>query len=254
MPVSWDASDLDAAASETGVVHESVANTDYDDASELRQGYSITTPDAASNLVLYLPLQEQGGSTAYDFSGAGNDGTVTGATQGASGLLGAPVYSFDGTDDHIQLPSGLVSTSGWTLALWLKPETFDSGVAELKGDVDMDLRLSSGGEWDYRNFGGTFQTAAATLDTWQYVICTYDGDRQALWVDGVEEAAATGQGASTKSLTNYIANDESIGYGTFDGQIAHARVYDTGISSTQIQTLDDVVSTPGELITQPQVA
>jgi len=59
----------------------------------------------SSGLVLYLPLNEGSGSIAYDMSGEGNNGTITGASW-AAGKYGSAL-SFDGIDDHVEIPSSI---------------------------------------------------------------------------------------------------------------------------------------------------
>ena len=49
-----------------------------------------------AGLVLDLPLNDGGGTTALDYSGLGNDGTLTVASTWAAGRDG-PALSFDGS-------------------------------------------------------------------------------------------------------------------------------------------------------------
>lgn len=58
---------------------------------------------------------------ANDSTSNGNDGTVSGATSGATGQIG-DAYDFDGTDDNIKVPndSSLKPTTALTLQAWFK--------------------------------------------------------------------------------------------------------------------------------------
>ncbi|WP_414837370.1 LamG domain-containing protein [Candidatus Nanosalina sp. VS9-1] len=65
----------------------------------------------------YWPLTETSGSTAYDYSGRGLDGTVYGASMGASGLFGSGAYSFDGNDDYVKIDSHVISAGKDSLSV-----------------------------------------------------------------------------------------------------------------------------------------
>lgn len=77
----------------------------------------ILTPPA--NSVLYLPMYPPNVSPTLDYSGHGNDGTITGATWGQlpSGLW---YLSFDGDDDKIDCGNGILTSNNesFTALAW----------------------------------------------------------------------------------------------------------------------------------------
>ena len=77
--------------------------------------------------------------SANDISGNGNDGTYNGGmgTIADTSNGGAYAYDFDGTDDFIQLPAGVVSASDpLTISLWVEHETTGNASRAYVSDWD----------------------------------------------------------------------------------------------------------------------
>jgi hypothetical protein len=217
----WDTTaDWDASVGSSGVVHESVTNTDHVDAGVVKQGYSVESPVPSAGLVGYWTFDEDSGTVAYDFSGNGNHGSIEGATLGASGLLGTSAYSFDGIDDRVVLPSGLLSgSSDFSVSLWVRSSDVTDQhdhIIDLRGDLKFTIRLgndgASYGVWDgtpnvYRNTDAT-----ASADTWHHVVLTRDdstGDVE-VYVDGtLEDSATSDTGSKTNSSRPATATSPS---------------------------------------------
>jgi hypothetical protein len=87
------------------------------------RGADSEAPDLWRGLVGWWPMQEGGGATAFDASGWGNHGTLTGmdpATDRVVGPIGRAL-DFDGTNDYVVTPS-LTQFSGateYTFSCWL---------------------------------------------------------------------------------------------------------------------------------------
>jgi hypothetical protein len=259
MPISWDSTDLDGAASEVGVVHESTADADYDDASVLRQGYSAASPPFASSLQHYYLLQEDSGSTAHDFAGS-NDGTVTGPTQGTTGLLGTTAYSFDGTDDYIDI-TAVGHLSAYTIWAWVYPTATGDGDLDQIMSLQNNQRLNfreNGGSWEVvqRDSGGGNNSVStpATQDAWELVTATWDGSTLAIYT-----GATQGDSTSLSSSSSGASADDWIGGKTgqdewFTGRIGPVGIHTAALSQSEIQTLRDIVTGTAELITQSKTA
>jgi hypothetical protein len=194
----WDAADLDSAdATDDGVVHENTANTSYNNASLIRKGDATASPLFASNLSVWLPLQESSGSTAFDFSGADNDGSYVGATRGAgTALVGTDTPQLDGTDDYIEVPQFFSSPpSSYMVSGWMYWDRVQSG----SRDVFWDFRDNIGSiarsgpsSQDLRvfHYDGSFSSATTiTLseNEWYHIVLFYDGTDFVAMVDGIEE-------------------------------------------------------------------
>lgn len=267
MPITFDGTDLDASASEVGVVHESVANTDHDDANALKQGYPLASPLHATNLDGYWPLHEDSGTTANDFSGNGNDGTVSGATQGVTGILGTSAYDFDGADDFVGLPS-MSNTSALTFDAWanLDAASIDSGAVETIISSDDNNRARIKFDDSNHNNKWAFQinassnvdigsTTTATAGEWTHIAGAWDGSTMRLYVDANEENTGSQSGSGTGGNSDAIGALRQDQTQPFDGQIAYAaRWAGRALTASEIQTRYDVVDAAGELITATKVS
>jgi len=76
--------------------------------------------NASADLVVHWSLDEGSGTTAHDFSGNGNDGTLNGDPQWATGKAGGAL-EFDGTGDYVEVAR--VVQDDFTLMAWIKTDT-----------------------------------------------------------------------------------------------------------------------------------
>lgn len=263
--VVFDSTDLDNAVSESGVVHESVANTDHNDASNLKQGYQIANPYLSADLTLYCPLQEDSGGTANDFAGTNDGTTFGGVTQGATGLLGTSAYSFDGTDDYVGFPtinSVFDGSGGWAVSFWVRLNSSainnaENGIVTFRDNYFGPYHISDNGNLDLRTFDGSTIynciDSNPNADVWTHYVFQATG---AAGVGGLElykNASVIDTNANwdttTESGSNRLmANDALANF--IGGSLAEFRVYNTPLSSSQIQFLHDVVASSGTLTTQ----
>ena len=134
---------------------------------------------------------------ANDESGNGNNGTVNGATLTTDRFGNAnAAYSFDGTNDYIQMPSYSLSGS-FTISIWYKMPTYNINSL---GANDFIFFCNHSGINDnnrnvlvgYRNFGGEFGHSTyvsdnsnnlngyyslnqiPTANIWHHLICQFD--------------------------------------------------------------------------------
>ena len=76
-------------------------------------------------LVGYWSMNEGTGTTAYDGSGNGNNGTLTNGPQWTTGKVGGALQ-FDGVDDYVEVPNstGLNPSDTITIEAWVKGDSF----------------------------------------------------------------------------------------------------------------------------------
>lgn len=273
MPIEWDSgADWDAAVSEDGVVHESVTNTDHNDAGTVKRGYSAASPMYGADLSLYYPLHEDSSPTAYDLSGNGNDGAVNGPTQGVSAPLGTTCYSFDGTDDYID--------TGWkpyggtqTVSIWLKPafngttsrnnpfNVFDNNASESWGfQIETDIIGDGNYDLQWVYYDGSYHRAVWDISadsrwqsgTWVNVVGVYDGSTYKIYANGTDVTDYTenvGTGPTIVDRPAYIGCQNGAGSARrfFNGDIWEVRVWDGALTASEIQAYYDVVNTNGTL-------
>lgn len=255
MPTWETGTDWDSAQSESGVVHESTANTDHTDASELKRGYSVENIAVSNGLIAYYPLHENSGSTAYDVSGNGYDGTTSSVTKGATGILGNSAYqtshdsSLDCGDVWPFNDSAPVSYTTWAYLDSINSERLLVGNAGAR----RNLFLRSDGEiaWNAYDGGNQDVNSGDILPTgeWHFIAVTFDGSTVEFYLD----ASSIGSGSSAYLEGSYEDGIGNIRQGAIDGRQTEVRVYDRALSSSEIQTLYDVVATSGSLTTDKRV-
>ena len=220
-------------------------------------GESANSGQASANtdIRVNLAFNESGGATAADSSGTGNHGTLVNGPVFTTGTVGNAV-NLDGANDHVTLPSGVVSgLTAFTASAWVKPDAvtnwarvFDFGTGTgvymflapqnaATGKVRFAITTTgAGGE---QKIDG--QSALAT-GTWSHVVVTWSGNTGILYVNGVEVGRNSAMTLNPSSLgtttKNYLGRSQySDPY--FDGLIDDFRIYTRALSATEIanQTL-----------------
>lgn len=259
MPTWNSASDWDGATAENGVVHESVANTDHDDDTIVKQGYSAQNPFQSPNR--YYPFHEDSGSTAFDLGSDDADGTISGVTLGATGLLGTSAYSFDGTDDYVSTSQFDVERNH-TIIVYVQTNDATPTQQPFRGvdfgaDSEYGTSISiSSGSFNYVLRGANTSNPAVsgsvpnTTDL-HHVAASWDGTNQILYLNGSQADSATpGITVAQGTGDTMIGASSTGGSNVMDGKIAGVWLYGgTVLSGTQISNHFDVVDTPGTLTT-----
>jgi hypothetical protein len=264
--LTWEtATDWDNAQSEDGVVHESVANADHDDATIVKKGYPHQNPVVTSNLSGLYPLNEDSGTTAYDFSGKGNDGTYVNGILNKPGILGTTAFDARG-DSNAQMDTPITHGQNFTYHCWWYIDSnYDTNGTLISNRdypnypnfsilnvriINNDLAVRG---YLYEDSGSnqyfTEYTDNTLYDQWNSSTLTYDGSIQVLYVNGTQRDSnshnISGVGNNTVSVTARESGDAP-----FDGKAAYARIHaGTAISSSEVQTLYDIVATNGTLTT-----
>jgi hypothetical protein len=84
--------------------------------------------------------------------------------------------------------------------------------------------------------GSVTGTAAPALNTWTHLAATYDGTTIRLYVNGVQNATAAQTGSLTASPGGALRlGGNSLWSEWFAGQLDDVRIYDTVLTSAQIQ-------------------
>ncbi len=227
-------------------------------ADEVSQLYRLTTPTGVdTSLKGYWSFngQDISGTTAYDRSGSGNNGTLTNGPTKVPGKLGQAL-SFDNVDDKVNAgtPSSLNITNTITVSAWIYPKSYGGGS---KGRI-MDKWGGSLGYWfavdnstatngllfgaNVGNTGdGCYTSNVITLNQWQYVVATVDSNKLcSLYVNG----ALVG---TPSTITNFPLSNAgtSMGIGgkvadntrSFDGKIDEVRIYNRALGASEIAAL-----------------
>ena len=191
-------------------------------------------------------FDEGPGTTAYDSSGYGNNGTINGANA-VTGIVGYAL-SFDGVNDYVRVSdsSSLDITDAITLEAWIYP--YNIGGAGIWLDIISKFVA-------YRDFtikDGTLASClrqegadyhydsqkAPSINKWQHVVMTfsYSANEVKFYMDGM---LLRTQGANNKKLDTSAYN---LHIGSFNGSasffnglIDEVRIYNQALTAFEIQ-------------------
>jgi len=210
----------------------------------------------AEGLVGYWTMDQSdsSGSTLFDQSPYGNNGTIYGATF-ATDKNGNPnsAMSFDGENDYVDIgdsASGNLDfgTGNFTISFWFKGILGDKGIVSKKStsngtDAGWTIYLDTPG-WHLRTrlANGSNQIAVSGLKTnlndniWHYGTIVKSGDNLLVYTDGLIDNSTTG--VSSYNVNNainfYIGR---IGSTYWNGSIGDVRIYNRALFAIEIQQL-----------------
>ena len=196
------------------------------------------------SLKIWLPLN--GDLTNQGLSNA----TVTnyGATVDTNGKIGK-CYSFDGSDDYIQLSNfDMSGLKEYTISCWVKPNDSDIRYLFLvRGGGTHQIRISGDGLMfrDTKNssqriipFGQEF-----TQDVWTHICCVYKRGEVWIYQNGIQTAHsvsyyhADGETNASNTEIRIGRSQSSTGNSYYSGQVNDFRIYDHALSSKKIYEL-----------------
>jgi len=190
------------------------------------------------------------GTTWFDLSGNGNDGTLTnGPTFNSEGFI-----SFDGTNDCVEVADDVtlrIHNDGITYGCWLRKDSGNAYDYYMKKTSEYMLRTpndSEGGDLEgfvYVDVNGDGSVQAEPRvqtgqnladDTWTFVMVTWDSDGSYLiYINGALSASNTKTGAVITTTNNLKIGGDSAGYP--DNDIAMAFVYQRALSADEIEDI-----------------
>lgn len=211
--------------------------------------------DIYSDLLAYFKFSEGYGSIADDSSGYGHHGTLVGNptwVNSARGLGGA--IELDGTWDFVDCNNDSVFefTSAFTLAAWIKVDTFDVDWQSIltKGDTSWRLMRDyisnqlafhcTGLTTSSPNFGGVGVEGNANVNDgqWHHVAAVYDKTSVILYVDGVEDNSEDASGTpATNSEPVYIGGNSEKPGREWRGMVDEVRIYKRALNVANIAEL-----------------
>ncbi len=207
--------------------------------------------EEADGLILHYSFDDvNAGNVVSDESGNGNDGTVSGSAMREFGRM-----YFDGKDDYITMPQGLLKdTEAVTVAVNMCPE-FDTihyfawNFGNSSSDGYMFLNTSRPEaklRFAITPGGGSGEEALASDNdvkkgTWSSIIVTIDGKHGKMYRDG-EQVAETDFKTAPKDLgdtkQNWIARSP-YGDALLKGYVEDFRVYDRALSEQEVKALSE---------------
>lgn len=203
---------------------------------------STQSSSLSSGLIGYWSFNgpDISGTTAYDRSGSGNNGTLVSSPTPATGKVGQALM-FNGSN-KVTLspvnPASFVSVTGWFKRrgpstnthhiLFMQDTQIEISIPEATGQIRTGVTTATLGRQVFDSGSGL------TDGKWHFLSMTYDGSNLRSYIDGVQTAVNAASGAlNTGGSTN-------IGYYTgyyANAYIDEVRVYNRAISASEIQRL-----------------
>jgi hypothetical protein len=189
------------------------------------------------NLKLYLPFE----GNANDASGNGNNGSVDGASLTA-GKFGQ-CYSFDGSDDYIDIPS-ISFGSTYTILYWAKPTAISNSYPQIMGKesnisiwadegVVTKLIKGDGSSWD-----SDWKEANTSLvaDTWQFIGIRVDGTDLDFFYNGETDGSdtLTSRSISTDFYIGQRKDQAGVDY-NYKGAVDNFMIFSKALSQSDIK-------------------
>ncbi len=183
-------------------------------------------------------FDEGKGNVARDSSGNGHDATLNGATWVKQGKGFA--VSLDGEDDYIDCTQvkTLDITGPISIEAWIKPTRKAKGEASLIGEGMGSFTLTYYNTelcFFYIGKGGNNLKEYLTLNQWQHVAATFDGDRMNMWMNGRQVGSAKSKVSSYKTGGKFVIG--TVGrpdLPRFKGLVDNVRVFNRALSEDEI--------------------
>lgn len=227
-------------------------------------GVTYTQKVQALSPIAYWPLNETSGTAITDASGNGRNGTYNGPTLGQPGIGdGNTAPLFDGVNDAANVYSASLASAfngaEGTVAVWAKvassavwTDATYRAIVRLAVDSNNDIMIyrstvSNRINCDYRAGGTLNQVAATSLTStaWLHIALTWSKTSNVLTAYsngasiGTQPVTGTWAGslASTRTLLGSQFAPSTM---PWSGYLAHAAIWTTALSSTDIASLATV--------------
>ncbi len=196
-------------------------------------------------LVGYWPFDEGTGTTAYDASGYGNNGTLTNGPlwqTGSNCETGNCLKFYSAASPVNVLAPGVSPHTTLTLTAWVDPTAYPTERSTIiLGLGGYYLSLYSDGSvqtyWYGKTPSGYFSSGGGTvpLNSWSFVAAVWDSSSVSLYVNGsLTSATSTTGSGNSSTVTNIGAENTSR---QFNGSIDDVRIYNRALSAEDIQDL-----------------
>jgi hypothetical protein len=213
-------------------------------------------PSPYNSLVAEWKLDDLSGTTSFaDASGNGNSGSCGSACPalGVAGKVGTAA-SFNGSSSQIIVPdSPSLRLNQFTIALWVFPSQVESGYQPLVAKEDSSGANRNYGlyvvpnslQLRYAVWAGDCVTKLAAnssgqmiLNTWNYIVFTYDGVTEKLYLNGVLDSAtaAPAAGLCQAAVPLKIGMDTTW-FLPFSGTLDDIQIYSQALNAGEVSTL-----------------
>ncbi len=213
-------------------------------------GCDSEAPQSWNSIKGLWPIATGGGPTAFDLSGYGNDGTLTGMDPATDWVTSRYGYAldFDGANDYIHVPTAVASAYPITMSAWVKrAASADMSIAQIHdgtsgSDNAFRFYIDSNDKLNIRTRSdgvhGTIITSTGSVATeWTHVAGVFESDTAGrLYIDG----ALDGSGAFNKipgAVTLTFLGTLRASVWPFNGLVASVAIHARTLPGSEIQQL-----------------
>jgi hypothetical protein len=185
-------------------------------------------------------FDEGKGDLAVDSSGHGRDAAISGAKFVRQG--GGYAISLDGKDDYVHFAGDkeLALTGPVSVEAWIKPTrpASGSGMSVMLGQ-DLHSYLLTLYATDYCYWyiraGGNSIAAKVTLNAWNHIVGTFDGERMVLWINGRQAAGRKSKHEKYKQVDQFAMGTRGrADLPRFKGLMDDVRVYNRALTEDEV--------------------
>ena len=204
-----------------------------------------SAPPLPFGLVAGFSFNEGLGIVAFDASGTGNDGSITGAAWDSNGKYGGALF-FDGVDDWVTVSDSpsLDLTNGMTISAWVSPITLSGWDTVVIKERPFHIAYAL-----YGNTGGNMPSgeirltsnhvvlgdSQVSIGSWTHLGATFDGSALKLYVNGALVRTVSVSGTIFVSDDPFRIGGNSIWSDEFfHGLIDEVRIYNRALTPTEI--------------------
>ena len=194
-----------------------------------------------SEKILELHMDENTGSTAYDSSGYGNNGTLNN-TSWTAGIRGNAL-SFNKTS-YIDFPSSLNINNAITMSAWVYPLSSSTQfiISDRTPCTSEGFSLKNNGVAGNINGDFNLNINPLPINTWSYLTASYNGSAVKIYVNGIEANSTERTGNIVKAdrlrigIRELLGECNPPGVAGFNGTIDEIEIWNKALTGEEIMS------------------
>jgi len=211
----------------------------------LKSPYGAIASYSALNCTTTSIAEDDG---VRDVSGNANHGKAYGGVSIENSDIG-PAFSFDGSDDYINLGMPLSSAESYSISLWVSP-TQRGGIFSISSGTSWsDIRLSfhqyltdslmvSHSNGSSSTMSSIHSATSLSYTSTTHVVVTFDGSCVRIYFNGnLDNAINTSIVPAISGIDAILGRVQGLPPNQFAGLIAHPRIFNRALTATEVKSL-----------------
>jgi hypothetical protein len=199
----------------------------------------------SDGLVFYIDAANPRSYSGTGLTANGLVGGIGGTLINGVGFSSANngLFSFDGTNDYIEVPSITSVTGDFTVAIWFYTTASLDGYYKRLLDLDYITGFWLGRNANSNSWGGGILESnfpygiylPFTNGQWHYLVSVRSGTTHILYGDGISNTTSnTVSNGNLSSTSLLIAREPLFSPSNFNGNISQVSMYNRALSATEI--------------------